>query len=79
MRESEGSSRQNADGIYATSDALASMEQGGLAVSVFQDAAGQGAGAVDAAVSLISGEDIDSKIMIPFVLVTRENLASFKE
>ncbi|EPC02026.1 hypothetical protein L861_20450 [Litchfieldella anticariensis FP35 = DSM 16096] len=55
------------------------MEQGGLAVSVFQDAAGQGAGAVDAAVSLISGEDIDSKIMIPFVLVTRENLASFKE
>lgn len=66
-------------GIDATSDALASMEQGGLAVSVFQDAAGQGAGAVDAAVSLIAGKDIDSKIMIPFVLVTRENLASFKE
>ncbi len=36
-------------GVDATQDALASMKSGDLKVTVFQDAAGQGKGAVDAA------------------------------
>ncbi|GGY05800.1 hypothetical protein GCM10007160_36730 [Litchfieldella qijiaojingensis] len=58
---------------------MASLEQRELAVTVFQDAAGQGAGAVEAAMRLIAGEAVDRKIMIPFVLVTRENLESFQQ
>ena len=43
-------------GIDATQDALASMKAGDLKVTVFQDAAGQGKGAVDAALKLAKGK-----------------------
>ena len=39
-------------GVDATQDALAAMQAGDLDVTVFQDAAGQGKGAVDAALAL---------------------------
>ena len=42
-------------GIDATQDALAAMQAGDLDVTVFQDAAGQGKGAVEAAVKLAQG------------------------
>ena len=42
-------------GVDATQDALASMKAGDLKVTVFQDAAGQGKGAVDAALALAAG------------------------
>ena len=64
-------------GVDATQDALASMKAGDLKVSVFQDAAGQGKGAVDAALKIASGGSVDKKVYIPFLLVTPANMADF--
>ncbi|WP_417205139.1 substrate-binding domain-containing protein [Antarctobacter sp.] len=64
-------------GVDATQDAMLSMAQGDLDVTVFQDAAGQGAGALDAALKLAAGEDVDQKVYIPFQLVNPANLAGF--
>jgi inositol transport system substrate-binding protein len=44
------------EGIDATADGLAEMEKRNLDVTVFQDAKGQGKGAVETAVKLIKGE-----------------------
>jgi inositol transport system substrate-binding protein len=64
-------------GIDATQDALAAMKAGDLDVTVFQDAAGQGKGAVDAAVALANGQTVDKQIMVPFQLVTPANMDNF--
>jgi len=64
-------------GVDATQDALAAMQAGDLDVTVFQDAAGQGKGAVDAALRLAKGEDVDQKVYVPFQLVTPENIDKF--
>jgi inositol transport system substrate-binding protein len=64
-------------GIDATQDALLAMAAGELDVSVFQDAAGQGVGAVDAALKLARGEDVEQKVYIPFQLVTPENMQEY--
>ena len=64
-------------GVDATPDALAELEKGTLAVTVFQDARGQARGALDAAVKLSRGEKVDSFVWIPFELVTRENYKAF--
>ena len=64
-------------GVDATQDALAAMAAGDLDVTVFQDAAGQGKGALDAALRLAKGEDVDQKVYIPFQLVTPDNMDQF--
>ncbi|MDY8109179.1 sugar ABC transporter substrate-binding protein [Fulvimarina sp. 2208YS6-2-32] len=64
-------------GIDATQDALQAMAAGDLDVTVFQDAAGQGSGALDAALKLARGEDVDQKVYVPFQLVTPENMDQF--
>ena len=64
-------------GVDATQDALASMQGGDLDVTVFQDAAGQGAGALDAALKLAKGEAVDKKVYIAFKLVTPENISDY--
>jgi inositol transport system substrate-binding protein len=64
-------------GIDATQDALASMKAGDLKVTVFQDAAGQGKGAVDMALALAAGKSVDKKVYIPFQLVTPANMDQF--
>ena len=64
-------------GVDATQDGLASMKAGDLKVTVFQDAAGQGKGAVDAALKLAKGEKVEKKVYIPFQLVTPANMADF--
>ena len=64
-------------GVDATQDALVAMQAGDLDVTVFQDANGQGAGSVDAALKLARGEDVDQKVYIPFKLVTPSNVADF--
>jgi ABC-type sugar transport system substrate-binding protein len=65
-------------GIDATQDALAAMAAGDLDVTVFQNAAGQGAGALDAALKLSKGEKVEKKVYIPFELVTPANLANYQ-
>ncbi len=64
-------------GIDATPDALASMKAGDLKVTVFQNAAGQGSGSVDAAIKLIKKQPVDRFVNVPFELVTPENLAKY--
>lgn len=64
-------------GIDATADALAAMKAGDLDVTVFQSAAGQGKGAIEAAVKLAKGEAVDQKVWIPFELVTPENMDQY--
>lgn len=66
-------------GIDATQDALAAMEAGDLDVTVFQDAAGQGKGALDTALSLAKGEQVSREVFIPFQLVTPANVAEFQK
>jgi inositol transport system substrate-binding protein len=53
------------------------MEAGDLKVTVFQDAAGQGKGAVDTALKLAKGEKVDKKVYIPFQLVTPASIDQF--
>ena len=65
-------------GVDATQDALAAMEAGDLDVTVFQNAAGQGEGAVDAALKLARGEEVENKVYVPFELVTPANLAEYQ-
>jgi inositol transport system substrate-binding protein len=64
-------------GVDATQDALAAMQAGDLDVTVFQDAAGQGKGALDAALKLAKGEKVEKKVYIPFQLVTPANVKDF--
>jgi inositol transport system substrate-binding protein len=64
-------------GVDATQDALASMKAGDLKVTVFQDAAGQGKGAVDAALALAAGKKVDAWVKIPFQLVTPADMSKF--
>jgi len=64
-------------GVDATQDALQAMQAGDLDVTVFQDAAGQGKGALDAALKLAAGEAVEQKVYIPFQLVTPANIDQF--
>jgi inositol transport system substrate-binding protein len=64
-------------GIDATPDGLASMKSGDLKVSVFQDLAGQGANAVEAAIRLSNRQAVERFVNVPFELVTPENLDQY--
>ena len=64
-------------GIDAIAPALQAMVAGDLPVTVFQNASAQGAGAVDAALKLVRGEQTSREIYIPFELVTPNNVAQY--
>jgi len=64
-------------GIDATPDALARMKAGELQVTVYQNAAAQGRGAVDTALKLTRNESVPVFVWIPFELVTPANLAAY--
>ncbi len=64
-------------GVDATQDALASMQAGELDITVFQNAAAQGGGALDAAVKLAAGEAVEQKVYVPFELVTPANIGDY--
>ena len=64
-------------GIDAIAQALSAVKEGRLDATVFQDAVGQGKGSVEAAVHLAKKQPCTKETMIPFRLVTRENLSEF--
>jgi len=64
-------------GIDAIPDALQSVKNGKMVATVFQDAKGQGAGAVEFAVKILKGDNVPKSYFIPFVLVTKANLSKF--
>lgn len=64
-------------GVDAIPDALQAVKDGKLACTVFQDSKGQGAKSVDIALDLAKGGTSDKEVMIPFQLVTQENVDDF--
>lgn len=76
-------------GIDATVDGVQAIKDGTLAMTVFQDANGQGYGAVKAAVNLIEGnainegtdyetDDTGNIVWVPFEPVTPDNVADYE-
>lgn len=64
--------------IDAIADALRAVKDGRLNATIYQDAQGQGAGAVETALKLIKKEKLDNnKVFIPFQLVTKDNIDKF--
>jgi inositol transport system substrate-binding protein len=64
--------------IDAIADALQAVKDGRLDATVFQDAKGQGSGAIDMAIQLIKKQPVEQKeVFIPFQLVTKENVEGF--
>lgn len=64
-------------GIDATPDGLAAMKSGDLKVSVYQNAAGQGAQAAAAALKLAKKQPVERFVNVPFELVTPENMSQY--
>lgn len=64
-------------GVDATADALAAMKAGDLDVTVFQNANAQAKGGIDAAIKLSKGEKLPNFVVIPFELVTPENVDQY--
>ncbi len=64
--------------IDAIADALQAVKDGRLDATVYQDAKGQGAGAIDLAIQLVKKEPVENRsVFIPFQLVTKENIDAF--
>ena len=64
-------------GVDAIADALQAVSDGRLDATVFQDGRGQGRGAVETALKLIRKEPVEKETYIPFLLVTKENVAEY--
>ncbi|QUG75250.1 substrate-binding domain-containing protein [Erwinia sp. E602] len=64
-------------GVDGTPDALQMIKNGKMVASVFQDAKGQGEGAVQTAVKLAKGEQVQKMVDIPFQLITKDNYEAF--
>lgn len=77
LKEAGKAKQVKVGGTDATADALAAMKAGSLAVTVFQDAKGQGAGSVDAIVKLHNKETVPGFLNVPYQLVTPANMAEF--
>lgn len=66
-------------GIDGTQDALAAIAAGTMSATVFQNAAGQGHGAVDTALKIVKGEKVDQTVYIPFELITKDNYTNYQK
>jgi inositol transport system substrate-binding protein len=66
-------------GIDGIPDALKAIADGKLVGSVFQDAQAQGSTAVDLAKQLAQGQTVKHDNIIPFQLITKDNLANFQK
>jgi inositol transport system substrate-binding protein len=63
--------------IDAIPDALQAVKKGTLDATVFQNAEQQGAKAIEAAMKLAKGQPYEKETLIPFQLVTKENVSKF--
>lgn len=64
-------------GVDATDSALESIKNGDQAFSAFQNAVGQGEGAVEAAIKLAKGESCEVYNWVPFEPVDASNVANY--
>lgn len=65
-------------GIDAIPDALTAVEEGKLIATVFQDAKSQASTALEVAVKAANGEELEKEYMVPFKLITKENVSDYK-
>jgi ABC-type sugar transport system substrate-binding protein len=65
-------------GVDGSKPALEAVAAGTLTATVFQDAVGQGTQAAVVARKILAGETVEPKFLIPFKLVTKENVSSFQ-
>ncbi|UCD49451.1 MAG: sugar ABC transporter substrate-binding protein [Phycisphaerales bacterium] len=63
--------------VDAIADALKAVEQGQLDATVFQNARRQAAVALETAVQIVQGQPYEKKVLIPFELVTKENVGRY--
>lgn len=64
-------------GVDAIADALQSIKDGKLDATVYQDCKGQAEGALETAVKLAGGQTVEAEDMIPFILVTKDNVDAY--
>ncbi|GHV83763.1 rhizopine-binding protein [Spirochaetia bacterium] len=65
-------------GVDLIPDAKTAIANGELAASVLQDATGQGKGSAEYAEKLITGASLPAISWVPYVLVTKDNLAQYQ-
>ena len=65
-------------GVDAIPDAKVAVGNGSLIATVLQDAVGQGAGSAKVIDKVLRGGTADPITWVPFVLITKENLADFQ-
>lgn len=65
-------------GVDLIDDAKVAIKEGRLDASVLQDGKGQGAGAMEVAMKALKGEKVDALTSVPFVPVTKDNIADYE-
>ncbi|MFQ7133190.1 MAG: substrate-binding domain-containing protein, partial [Dorea formicigenerans] len=65
-------------GIDGITDAVTAVKEGRMIASDFQDAEGQISGAIDAAIKVLDGKEVEKEIWIPFQMITKDNVADFE-
>ncbi|MFD1144510.1 sugar ABC transporter substrate-binding protein [Larkinella insperata] len=63
--------------IDAIPDALQAVQKSTLDATVFQNAEQQGAQAIETAIKIAKGQPYEKQVLIPFQLVTKDNLTKF--
>lgn len=64
-------------GIDATLDALEYVKNESLDITIFQSPFGQGTQSLQAAVSIVKGEEVEETIWVPFEIVTKDNVDEY--
>lgn len=65
-------------GIDAIADAVNSVANDGMTATILQDGQGQGASALETVVKVIKGENFEKTVNIPFILITKDNVADYQ-
>ncbi|WP_247237364.1 sugar ABC transporter substrate-binding protein [Telluribacter sp. SYSU D00476] len=63
--------------VDAIPDALQAVQKGTLDATVFQNAEQQGSKAIETAIKIVKGQPYDAQTLVPFQLVTKENVAQY--
>jgi inositol transport system substrate-binding protein len=69
--------KMHMSGVDGLPEALAAIKKGELDATVFQDPEGQGAGGVWACYLTVKGVKLPKDLLIPFTVVTKDNVDSF--
>lgn len=64
-------------GIDGTDEAKQCVKEGTFAITVLQDAVGQATTALQAALDLIEGKEVEKRIIVPFKPITKENIDQY--